>query len=551
MLDGELAVIDSQGKTDFQALQNYLRHPQQANLVYIIFDILALDGQDLRGKPLKDRRALLEELLQDAPSCLYFSPPLQGQGKVILKAACQLGLEGIVAKKLDSVYSGVRSNDWLKLKCANRQEFVIGGYTLSHKKSEGVSSLLLGYYQDGKLCYIGRAGSGIAEQAGAELASKFKGLVTENSPFISVPKAKSDERIIFLQPKLVAEVQYNGLTKDNLLRQASYKGLREDKEGAEVTMERDFIENGQGEKELEVEQVQEQEKKSKKKGSAHIVQGIKISNPDKVVFAEQNIKKIDIINYYQSVADVMLPYLKGRLLSIVRCPKGTCQPCFYKKHPLPSSKDIVPFSVTSSSGGQEEYFYINSTKGIIAEAQMGTIEFHLWGSKVDTLEQPDMMVFDLDPDEGMELAQVRQGVRDLKTMLDGLSLTSFLKTSGGKGYHIMVPFAPSGSWDAFSSFAKRVAEGMEQLYPDRYTSNMRKEKRKVRIFIDWVRNGRGATSVAPYSLRARSTPTVSAPISWHELDHIAPDAITIHNVLARLSQPNPWEDIFATEQGII
>ncbi len=537
-----MAIIDKQGKTDFQALQNYMRRPQQANLVYIIFDILALDGKDLREKPLSYRKEILKSLLQGAPSELYFSPSLQGQGSEIFAAACKLGLEGIVAKRADSVYCGQRSNDWLKIKCDNRQEFVIGGYTLSDKKREGVSSLLLGYFKEDKLHYIGRAGSGIAERIAADLQNKFKGLQAEHNPFATMPKARSGERITWLKTELVAEIKYNGLTEDNLLRQASYKGLREDKEATAVTMEKEL---------LEVEQEQEQkDTASKQKGNANIVQGVKVSNPDKLIFEQSGIKKIDIIKYYESVASAMLPYLEGRLLSIVRCPKGTSEPCFYKKHPLPSSKDIMPFTITSSSGESEEYFYINSGKGIISEVQMGTIEFHLWASKADTLEQPDLMVFDLDPDEGMEIAQVRQGVRHLKEVLDRLSLTSFLKTSGGKGYHIVLPFAPSGGWEAFSGFARRVAEAMEQLYPDRYTSNMRKEKRKGRIFIDWVRNGRGATSVAPYSLRAKQSPTISAPISWQQLDSIAPDSITLANINSHLTLPNPWTDFFKIEQRI-
>lgn len=537
-----MAIIDKQGKTDFQALQNYMRRPQQANLVYIIFDILALDGKDLREKPLSYRKEILKSLLQGAPSELYFSPSLQGQGGEIFAAACKLGLEGIVAKRADSIYCGQRNSDWLKIKCDNRQEFVIGGYTLSDKKKEGVSSLLLGYFQEGKLHYIGRAGSGIAERIAADLQKKFEGLQAEHNPFAVMPKARSGERITWLKPELVAEIKYNGLTEDNFLRQASYKGLREDKEATAVTMEKEL---------LEVEQEQGQKgAESKQKGNANIVQGVKVSNPDKLIFEQSGIKKIDIVNYYQSVASAMLPYLEGRLLSIVRCPKGTSEPCFYKKHPLPSSKDIMPFTVTSSSGENEEYFYINSGKGIISEAQMGTIEFHLWASKAVTLEQPDLMVFDLDPDEGMEIAQVRQGVHDLKEVLDRLSLTSFLKTSGGKGYHIVLPFAPSGGWEAFSGFARRVAEAMEQLYPDRYTSNMRKEKRKGRIFIDWVRNGRGATSVAPYSLRAKQSPTISAPISWQQLDSIAPDSITLANITSHLTLPNPWADFFKVEQRI-
>jgi bifunctional non-homologous end joining protein LigD len=244
----------------------------------------------------------------------------------------------------------------------------------------------------------------------------------------------------------------------------------------------------------------------------------------------------------------MLPYVGGRILSIVRCPKGIASSCFFKKHPGPDNKGIVKIPVTNSDGETDIYFYIENAMGLIAEAQMGTLEFHTWGSRANDIERPDMMVFDLDPDEGMDIERVRLGVRDLRDMLDRLSLVSYLKTSGGKGYHVVVPFKPSADWDAFHDFSRRVAEVMEQKWPDRYTSNVRKSQRKNRIFIDWIRNGRGATSVAPYSLRARKGATVSMPIAWEELDTVAPDGFNIENALTRLGGKDPWKDFYKIDQ---
>jgi bifunctional non-homologous end joining protein LigD len=539
VLDGELVMANEQGKTDFQALQNYMRRKGKGELIYVIFDILGLDGVDLRAEPLSRRKDILKDLLKGAPAELYFSPPLAGVGAQVLEAACFMGLEGIIAKRADSPYKGARNADWLKIKCDNRQEFVIGGYTLSDKKARGISSLLLGVYKEEELHYIGRAGSGISEGAADTLLKKL--IPQAQSPFILAPKPGKGETFVWTEPEVVAEIKFNSFTEDNLLRQASYKGIREDKEAKEVRLE-------QADAPITPDKGKAEPQKSKVSGN--VIEGIKVSSPDKIIFAERNIKKIDIVSYYSKAAQFMLPYMENRLLSIVRCPKGTGEPCFFKKHPAPGSKEITSFTLTSGGGKQEEYFYINSVKGIVEEAQMGTIEFHLWGSRTDKPEQPDLMVFDLDPDEGMDLDKVRQGVLDLKSVLDKLSLTSFLKTSGGKGYHIVLPFQTSPDWEAFSLFARKTAEIMEAMWPERYTSNMRKEKRKGKIFIDWVRNGRGATSVSPYSLRAKEGASVSMPIGWEELNTVAPAGVSMENALLRLSSPDPWADFFSVRQKI-
>ena len=541
VLDGEMVVTDPQGKTDFQALQSYLKNPKGKSPTYIIFDLLALDGQDLRGQPLIERKQRLEGLMQTAPPNLYYSRHVQARGKESFASACQAGMEGIIGKRAGSVYSGSRNGDWVKLKCDKRQEFVIGGYTQSAKRARGISSLLLGVYEGERLVYVGRAGTGLNDANVKELTAKAQPLIRPEPPFEPAPKAKADETITWLEPKLVAEIKFAEWTKENQLRQASYKGLRVDKDPTTIT--REAAEDREAPPAVEEKPVEENQNQL-------VIEGVKITNPDKVLFDTPPITKEEVVRYYTEVSKRMLPYVSRRVLSIVRCPKGVSQACFFKKHPGPGSKGVVTVPVTNSEGETEDYFYIDSLQGLVSEAQMGTLEFHTWGSRVDALEQPDMLVFDLDPDEGMDLATIRQGVRDVQSILAELSLTSYLKTSGGKGYHVVVPLVPSVSWDAFYDFARRVAEVMEQKWPDRYTSNVRKASRKGKIFIDWIRNGRGATSVAPYSLRARAGGKVSMPITWAELDSVAPDGVDMGEALKRIQQPDPWQGFFETSQRL-
>ncbi len=533
VLDGEMTIIDANGKTSFQALQNHMKNPQGQNLTYIVFDLLALDGEDLRGRPLVERKEKLENLMRDSPGNLYYSRHVKGNGKASFIAACESGMEGIIGKKYDSVYSGTRNGDWIKMKCDKRQEFVIGGYTLSDKKTSGISSLLLGVYEGDDLVYVGRAGTGFNKRNTKELESKFESLIIDTSPFRDKPKPRPNERITWIEPRLAAEIKFTEWTDDNQLRQASFKGLREDKNPKEIKRE---------------SKADESEMPMESDSNNIIIGGIKITNPDKVIFENPEITKADVVRYYQKVSERMLPLVRHRILSIVRCPRGVSQACFYKKHPGPKIKGVINIPVPASSGEAEEYFYIDSVSGLLSEAQMGTLEFHIWGSRIDELEKPDMMVFDLDPDEGMDIERVRQGVWDLKSILKELSLDSYLKTSGGKGYHVVVPLKPSVNWDRFHDFARGVAEVMEKKWPDRYTSNVRKAKRAGKIFIDWIRNARGATSIAPYSLRARKGAKVSMPISWEELDNVAPNGINIKDALLRFEVNDPWKDFFNCNQ---
>ncbi len=543
VLDGEVAVTDATGKTDFQALQNYMKNPNGQKLVYIVFDILSLDGVDLREQPLIERKSVLEELMKGTSGNLYYGRYVRGNGKECFQAAQEADMEGIVGKKETSVYSGTRNGDWIKLKCDKRQEFVIGGYTLTDKKTNGISALLLGTYENRELIYAGRTGTGLSEREMKNQEEKFINLIRQQSPFLIAPKARNSERITWLEPELVAEVKFAEWTKDNHLRQASFKGLRTDKNPREV--KREAVDQLSY-----TEVVPNEEQPARNSSGILIIEGIKITNPDKVLFENPPITKEDIIRYYLQVGERMLEYSSNRILSVVRCPKGVSQPCFFKKHPLPGTKGIITIPIAGNDKIEEEYFYIKDIQGLIAEVQLGTLEFHTWGSRVDSLEQPDVMVFDLDPDEGMELERIRQGAREIKDLLSELSLKSYLKTSGGKGYHVVVPFQPSADWAVFHDFARRIAEVMEKKWPDRYTSNVRKARRSDRIFIDWIRNGRGATSIAPYSIRARKGGKVSMPIRWEELDETAPDSITMEEAIRRIRLEDPWKGFYQNDQRI-
>ncbi|HEX3026201.1 MAG TPA: DNA ligase D, partial [Clostridia bacterium] len=379
ILDGEMAITDAQGRTDFQALQSYMRNPGGKKLTYIVFDLLALDGADLRGRRLLERKDMLETLMKNAPKNLYCSKYIKGNGKESLLAACKLNLEGIVGKKADSVYSGTRNGDWVKLKCEKRQEFVIGGYTRSDKKSGGISSLLLGVYEGTELIYAGRAGTGLTERGMMELEKKFESIKAETAPFKNAPAPKTNESFTWLKPVMAAEIRFAEWTSDHLLRQASFKGLRTDKDPREIKMETacdaaepEDITNG------EKPSYENTERAMKTNGDSIIINGITVTSPDKVIFEDPEIRKADVVQYYANISERMMPYAGNRILSIVRCPKGVSQSCFFKKHPGPDSKGIVTLPVTTGSGETEDYFYIESPSGLITEAQMGTLEFHIW-----------------------------------------------------------------------------------------------------------------------------------------------------------------------------
>ncbi len=514
VLDGEMIAVGEDGHSDFGALQSYSSH--QKGLRYVLFDLLALDGNDLRGRPLSERKQKLKALLRDAPALLKYSEHAERMTKTQLKTLKEEGFEGIVIKRADSPYTAGKNGDWLKLKFRNTQEFVIGGYTAGE---DGLPrSLLVGCYYGKTLTFAGRVGSGFSEQTKSELLQTFRPLVRKTSPFLPPPKEKN---AVWLEPKTAAQVEFAERTAAGLLRQASFCGLREDKPPEEMT--------------AEPSRPAKKRTRSPKTGGTAVL-GVNITHPEKVMFPAQGITKGDVAQYYAAVAPRMLPFLKDRLLSLVCCPAGIGGENFFRRR-LEGTFAGVGFLP------QENGFFVKSEKGILSLAQYNAVELHVQGTKTGT-EKPDVMVFDLDPDEGLPLAKVRKGARELKRTLETLGLTSFLKTSGGKGYHIVVPLRPHADGESVKAFSKQVAMLMEERFPDDFTANISKKARTGKIFLDWQRNTQSATSVAPYSLRARDGAPVSMPIAWEEISRVTPNGISLKGALKRLEKPDPWADFF-------
>lgn len=520
VLDGEMTVAGQDGRSDFGALQSYAGGE---GLCYILFDLLALDGEDLRLLPLSVRKQKLEALLEGAPPVLKYSGHLSRLSRAQCEKLKKQGAEGIVIKRADSPYSAGKNGDWLKLKFRNTREFVVGGYALS--ETGGLASLLVGEYGDGKLLFAGKVGTGFSEKEKLSLPEKFAPLVRKTSPFASLPKGYGTSAV-WLEPEIAVQTEFAEITAAGLLRQASYKGLREDKRAKEVTRER-------------AEPSPSVRRRSAEKKETVRILGIPITHPEKLMFREEGITKGDLAEYYAAVAPRMLPHLKERALSLVCCPAGVGGEQFFRRR--------LEGEFAGVGIAEDGNFFVKSERGILSLAQYNAVEFHVQGAKKST-GKPDVMVFDLDPDEGLPLSAVRKGARGLAATLKELGLVSFLKTSGGKGYHLVVPFRTGTDPEKFKEFARKVAFLMEERFPDGFTANMSKKARQGKIFLDWQRNSSGATSAAPYSLRARKGAPVSAPIGWEELAKIAPDGISLKGALKRLSLPDPWADFFEVKQ---
>lgn len=518
VLDGEIVVTDKNGIPDFQAIQAYEKNPSSGGApTYVIFDVLALDGKDLRNMPLTIRKEKLSSVLKNAPPPLALSGYVRKMDKKSFDRITDKGLEGIVAKKAQSQYAGKRNGDWIKIKQRRKQELVIAGYTPDD--TGGIKSLILGYYDDGVLKYAGRAGTGLNAAVKRELKEKFASLKQVKRPFENADKAP--ENAVWLKPKLTAETEFAEWTKDGVLRQASFKGLRYDKAAKEAAREKYY----------------------RRDTPQETVAGVKISHPDKIMFPDCGFTKLNVAQYYERVAPRIMPHIKDRLLSAVCCPDGINGQRFFKRH-LSEQLDGVR---NAPAGDGEDYFYIYSAVGIVSLAQYNAVELHAWGCKKNSPDRPDVMVFDLDPDERLDAESVIRGALELKKLLEKLGLKSFIKTSGGKGYHIATPFRPTADWDTVRAFSKKTAELMAAKYPDKFTSVSRLSEREGRIYIDWQRNGLGSTSAAPYSLRLKPIPTVSMPVSWRELKNVTPDGFKPDDAIRRLNKADPWADFAKTK----
>ncbi|HUH48835.1 MAG TPA: DNA ligase D, partial [Mycoplana sp.] len=469
---------------------------------------------------------------------------------------CRAGQEGIVAKRAEDPYRSGRVGSWLKVKCTRRQEFVIGGYTPSDKRARPFASILLGTFENDRLIYRGRVGTGFNDATLTELAALFAKRVRKASPFAAVPKEYA-RGAVWLEPDLVAEVEFAEFTDDGHVRHGSFQGLRKDKEALTVVLEqpkKDLAKAAPRGKSSSAtgRAAPEVGGQSRPAAAGNVVVGVSISHPERVLFKEGNITKLDLARYYEAAAPRMLQHAAQHPVSLVRCPGGDIAHCFFQKHAgdgFPEEIKQVP--IRESSGETENYMTITDEKSLVAAVQMGTMEFHIWGAAADTLEQPDRIIFDLDPDESIGFEEVKQASVELRDVLAAVGLQTVPMVTGGKGVHVIVPLAPKAGWDEVKTFAKALSQRLADARPDRYVTTMSKAKRKGKIFIDWLRNERGATAVAPYSTRARKGGPVATPVSWKELAALdAANAFTIPVVLQRLEEPDPWAETRKWKQSL-
>jgi len=502
LIDGEAVAIDDKGKPSFQLLQATLKDQKGANLVYYAFDLLIDQGEDIRKLPQIERKERLAALLKGVSPPILYGDHVVGRGEALFQEVCKTGGEGIVSKKADAPYRGTRTRCWLKVKCIQRQEFVIVGWSDSDKRL-GFRSLLLAANDKGKLTYVGKVGTGFSGKLIEEMMGRMKPLETDTAP-VEVPRA--DRRgAHFIKPELVGEIAFTEFTNEGILRHPSFIALREDKPASEIVRE---VPKHLTKKE------EETAPKATVKGL-----GIRLTNPDRVIFPEDGLTKGDLADYYAAVDALMMIEAAKRPMTLIRCPQGRGKKCFFQKHDSGSfGPEVKHVPIKEKNGSTEDYLYFEDIKGLMAMVQMGTIEFHGWGSKVETVEYPDRLVFDLDPDVGLDFGKVKEAALRLRALLQDLGLKTFPLLSGGKGLHVVAPLDQSKDWPTVSSFAERFSRAIAEAEPQMFTANIRKVQRKDRIFLDWLRNQRGSTAVMPYSARAREGAPVSAPIAWEELD---------------------------------
>ncbi len=566
LLDGEVVSLDQQGLSNFQQLQNLLKRGDPKSLVYYVFDLPHLLGYDLTQTPLIERKEVLAGLLlsanPDNDGTVRYSDHIRGQGENVLHHACRSAMEGIVSKRADSSYQQYRSSSWLKVKCLKEQEFVIGGFTKPEGSRVGFGALLLGYYEKRELIFCGRVGTGFTTQSLRQLTAELKKLKIDSTPFKNPPTGSRRRGVTWVRPKLVAEVEFSEWTSDGILRQPSFQGLREDKPAREVVRERPkspaSVKN-----ELQISSRKKRVAKKKspvqKKASSNnakngvSVAGVRLTNPDRVLYPEQGLTKRDLAEYYERIADWILPYVARRPLTLVRCPQGHTSKCFYQKHLTGEMPDAVHGVMVKEKGKREEYVMIEDLAGLVSLVQMGVLEIHPWPARKDKLERPDYLVFDLDPGEGVEWRAVVQGAKDIRARLESVGLISYLRTSGGKGLHVVVPIARRHAWDELKQFAKSVADTMTREAPGRYIATMSKVRRHGKVYIDYLRNQRGATAIASYSTRARTGAPVAVPLTWDELSaRTRADMYNISNLPRRLEKQSrdPWEGFFSARQSL-
>jgi bifunctional non-homologous end joining protein LigD len=539
-IDGEIAVLNERGQSNFGDLQQALSDGRNEKLSLVAFDLLYLDGKDIRAAPLDKRKKLLRKLLpaEAETALLRYSDHVEGSGEALFDKAGKMGLEGIVSKRAAAPYRSGRVGDWLKSKCIRRQEFVIGGFTEGQKaRKDAIGSLLIGYYEDGELRYAGHVGTGFSAKLAHELRTRLTGMKTAKMPFAAVPRTEA-RAAIWVRPELVGEVEFSNWTSDGVLRHPSFQGLREDKDSKSITRDRAVPPAAAA-------------KKSAGAKSANSVAGVTISHPDRIVFPDIGATKLDLARYYESVGEFMVPEIKNRPLSLLRCPEGLAGQCFFQKHFATGVKELPRIAIKESSGTRD-YVLVRDVKDLVSLVQEGVVEIHPWGARADDVDKPDRIIFDLDPAPDVAFAKVIAAARLVRTILEGVKMRPFVKTTGGKGLHVVVPLRRAADWASVKEFAHAVALTLVEGRPDEFVANMKKSERTGKIFVDYLRNDRGSTAVAAYAVRARAGAPVAMPIRWEELTpKFRPDRFTLRTVpkLLTARRVDPWADINAAKSA--
>jgi bifunctional non-homologous end joining protein LigD len=552
LLDGELVAQDEKGVSSFSLLQTDLKEGRSEHLVYWVFDLLYLDGRDLTEQPLTERKAALERLLGagDAAAPVRYCEHLEGSGAAILKRACQIELEGIVSKRSDAPYRSGRSDNFVKTKCHSEQEFVVVGFTPSSAMPRAIGALTVAFHEDGELRYAGRVGTGYTHTTARDLWKRLDALRTGKPP-VEVPKDERRKDVVWIKPQTVVEVEFRGITHDGLLRQASYKGLREDKPARDVVRETPVrVSTARTERPAMAASTMAKRASAPARGrgeqSAEVA-NVHLTHPGRVYWDDAGVTKQDLAEYYVSVWDWMAPHVVGRPLALVRGPEGIGGELFFQKHIAPNVKSSPLRHQVDAK--DHDVIAVEKLADLIALVQSGALEVHLRGSRLDALESCDRIVFDLDPGEGVAWKDIVAAARETRERLKALKLESFAKLSGGKGIHVVVPIADA-DWDAAKNFSERIATSMAKDSPQRYLAKMTKSLRQGRIFIDYFRNSREATSVAPYSTRSRPGAPVSAPLSWEQLGRsTGGNEFTVLNLKKRL-RVDAWRGIGKVRQRL-
>lgn len=527
LIDGEVVVEDSNGATGFSALQRDLSEGRDDRFLFYAFDLLHLDGYDLRALPLTKRKELLEDLLSSARGPVRYSEHFAESGATVLSHACRLSLEGIVSKRADSPYREGRGKAWIKSKCSARQEFVIGGYVPSTAAARAVGSLVLGVYEGDDLVYVGRVGTGFSVKMAQDLFKQFEKMEVSDSPFVGVLTAEQRRKVRFVRPERVAEVEFRAWTGDGHLRHASFRGLREDKSATETRRETAVDTAG--------------------RAPAAARPPVKLTHPDRIYWPSEGITKEGLADYYTQIWRRIASFVVNRPLALLRCPTGIGGQMFFQKHAWKGMSSAIN-TVSDPQDKSNPLISIDGLAGLIGLVQSAALEIHPWGATLEDWERPDMITMDLDPGEGVDWARVIAAALELRQRFKDAGLVAFVKTSGGKGLHVVAPLKPHAGWPEVKAFTKAMAQSMAAGAPDDYVATISKAKRKGKILIDYLRNQRGATAVSAWSPRARPGAPVSTPLGWEELGpEIGPAHFTLSNLPARLSRmdADPWQDFRA------